>query len=67
MPRLATEATAEAVGVQSNAAPAGWDVFVWAACSQASLLIGCFSSPFFIVGAQGTWPGRSVPSRDAVA
>ena len=34
--------------------PAGRDVFVWAACSQTSLLIGCFSSPFFIVGAQGT-------------
>jgi len=27
---------------------------VWAACSQTSLLIGCFSSPLFIVGAQGT-------------
>ena len=36
------------------AAPASRDVFVWAACSQTSLLIGCFSSPFFIVGAQGT-------------
>src|SRR5213078_147015 len=35
-------------------APAGRDVFVWAACSQTSLLIGCFSSPNFIVGAQGT-------------
>ncbi|HUL02915.1 MAG TPA: S8 family serine peptidase [Gemmatimonadales bacterium] len=35
-------------------APAGRDVFVWAACSQTSLLIGCFSSPLFIVGAQGT-------------
>ncbi|HTD71521.1 MAG TPA: S8 family serine peptidase [Gemmatimonadales bacterium] len=34
--------------------PAGRDVFVWAACSQTSLLIGCFSSPLFIVGAQGT-------------
>ena len=36
------------------AAPAGRDVFVWAACSQTSLIIGCFSSPNFIVGAQGT-------------
>jgi len=35
-------------------APAGRDVFVWAACSQTSLIIGCFSSPNFIVGAQGT-------------
>jgi len=35
-------------------APAGRDVFVWAACSETSLLIGCFSSPNFIVGAQGT-------------
>ena len=34
--------------------PAGRSVFVWAACSQTSLLIGCFSSPLFIVGAQGT-------------
>jgi subtilisin family serine protease len=34
--------------------PAGRDVFVWAACSQTSLLIGCFSAPTFIVGAQGT-------------
>jgi subtilisin family serine protease len=34
--------------------PAGRDVFVWAACSQTSVFIGCFSSPFFIVGAQGT-------------
>jgi subtilisin family serine protease len=34
--------------------PAGRDVFVWAACSQTSLLIGCFSSPLFIVGVQGT-------------
>jgi len=29
-------------------------VFVWAACSETSLIIGCFSSPNFIVGAQGT-------------
>ena len=36
------------------AAPAGRDVFVWAACSQTSLFIRCFSSPLFIVGAQGT-------------
>src|SRR5216117_1746506 len=36
------------------AAPAGRDVFVWAACSQTSLIVGCFSSPFFILGAQGT-------------
>ena len=35
-------------------APAGRDVFVWAACSQTSLIVGCFSSPFFILGAQGT-------------
>ncbi len=35
-------------------APAGRDAFVWAACSQTSLLIGCFSAPTFIVGAQGT-------------
>ena len=34
--------------------PAGRDVFVWAACSQTSLLINCSSSPFFIVGVQGT-------------
>ena len=34
--------------------PATRDVFVWAACSQTSLIIGCFSSPNFIVGAQGT-------------
>src|SRR5437870_2692636 len=36
------------------AAPAGRDVFVWAACSQTSLIVGCFSSPFFILRAQGT-------------
>src|SRR5437879_1314071 len=36
------------------AAPAGRDVFVCAACSQTSLIVGCFSSPFFILGAQGT-------------
>src|SRR5207253_10334965 len=36
------------------AAPAGRDVFVWAACCQTSLIVGCFSSPFFILGAQGT-------------
>jgi len=35
-------------------APAGRAVFVWAACSQTSLIVGCFSSPFFILGAQGT-------------
>jgi subtilisin family serine protease len=35
-------------------APAGRDVFVWAACSQTSRLINCAPSPFFIVGAQGT-------------
>jgi len=35
-------------------APAGRNVFVWAACSQTSLIVGCFSSPFFILGAQGT-------------
>ena len=34
--------------------PAGRDIFVWAACSQTSVFIPCFSSPFFIVGAQGT-------------
>jgi subtilisin family serine protease len=34
--------------------PATRDVFVWAACSQTSLLIGCSSSPNFILGAQGT-------------
>ncbi len=34
--------------------PATRNVFVWAACSETSLLIGCFSSPNFIVGAQGT-------------
>ena len=34
--------------------PAGRDVFVWAACSQTSLLINCAPSPFFIVGVQGT-------------
>jgi len=34
--------------------PATRDVFVWAACSETSLIIGCFSSPNFIVGAQGT-------------
>jgi len=39
---------------QKLAPPAGRDVFVWAACSQTSLLIHCASSPLFIVGAQGT-------------
>ena len=34
--------------------PAGRDVFVWAACSQTSLLIDCSALPIFIVGAQGT-------------
>ena len=34
--------------------PAGRDVFVWAACSQTSLLIDCSPLPIFIVGAQGT-------------
>jgi subtilisin family serine protease len=34
--------------------PATRDVFVWAACSQTSLLIDCSASPFFILGAQGT-------------
>src|SRR5438128_6309440 len=42
------------------AAPAGRDVFVWAACTQTSRithpvdLTGCAALPFFIVGAQGT-------------
>ena len=39
------------------AAPAGRDVFVWAACSQTSRLtqlLGCSAAPLFIVGAQGT-------------
>jgi subtilisin family serine protease len=35
-------------------APATRDVFVWAACSQTSLLINCAPLPIFIVGAQGT-------------
>jgi subtilisin family serine protease len=34
--------------------PAGRDAFVWAACSQTSVYVPCFSSPNFIVGAQGT-------------
>src|SRR5712692_2071968 len=37
--------------------PATRDVFVWAACSQASRitqLLGCSAAPVFIVGAQGT-------------
>jgi subtilisin family serine protease len=34
--------------------PASRDVFVWAACSQTSLLINCAALPIFIVGAQGT-------------
>jgi lantibiotic leader peptide-processing serine protease len=34
--------------------PATRDVFVWAACSQTSLLIDCSSLPIFILGAQGT-------------
>src|SRR5437762_2212860 len=34
--------------------PAGRDAFVWAACSQTSLLINCAPLPTFIVGAQGT-------------
>ena len=34
--------------------PATRNVFVWAACSQTSLLINCAPSPFFIVGLQGT-------------
>ena len=34
--------------------PAGRDSYVWAACSQTSLLINCSSLPIFIVGAQGT-------------
>jgi lantibiotic leader peptide-processing serine protease len=37
------------------AAPGGNnDSFVWAACSQTSLLIDCSASPTFVVGAQGT-------------
>lgn len=36
------------------APPATRDVFVWAACSQTSLLINCAPLPTFIVGAQGT-------------
>jgi lantibiotic leader peptide-processing serine protease len=36
------------------AVPASRDVFVWAACSQTSLLIDCSALPIFIVGAQGT-------------
>jgi len=36
------------------APPATRDVFVWAACSQTSLLINCAPLPIFIVGAQGT-------------
>ena len=39
----------------SVAAPGGNNVtFVWAACSQTSLLIDCSSLPIFILGAQGT-------------
>jgi len=34
--------------------PATRDVFVWAACSETSLLVPCFSAPIFIVGVQGT-------------
>ena len=36
------------------APPATRNVFVWAACSQTSLLINCAPLPTFIVGAQGT-------------
>ena len=35
-------------------APAGRDTYVWAACSQTSVLIDCSALPIFIVGAQGT-------------
>ena len=34
--------------------PAGRSTYVWAACSQTSLLIDCSALPIFIVGAQGT-------------
>jgi lantibiotic leader peptide-processing serine protease len=34
--------------------PAGRATYVWAACSQTSLVINCASLPIFIVGAQGT-------------
>ena len=34
--------------------PVSRDSWVWAACSQTSLLINCSPSPTFIVGAQGT-------------
>jgi lantibiotic leader peptide-processing serine protease len=34
--------------------PASRDAFVWAACSQTSLLIDCSALPIFIIGAQGT-------------
>ena len=35
-------------------APATRDVFVWAACSQTSLLVNCAPLPTFILGVQGT-------------
>jgi lantibiotic leader peptide-processing serine protease len=35
-------------------APAGRDTYVWAPCSQTSVLVDCSSSPLFIIGAQGT-------------
>lgn len=34
--------------------PQSRDVFVWAACSQTSVLIDCSALPIFIIGAQGT-------------
>jgi subtilisin family serine protease len=34
--------------------PATRNVFVWAACSQTSLLVNCAPLPTFILGAQGT-------------
>src|SRR5205823_7861435 len=34
--------------------PASRDVFVWAACSQTSLVVDCSASPIFILPAQGT-------------
>ena len=34
--------------------PASRDVFVWAACSQTSLLVDCSALPIFILPAQGT-------------
>ena len=35
-------------------APAGRDTYVWAACSQTSVLVDCSALPTLIIGAQGT-------------